>query len=146
MLSQCQQQVPAVLRHSLSSYPSVCKILSSSRASTDEPTGKSLFDPFLHFRSANFKMALQSFHQEIEIVSAEVSSSLTQVRLKPRYIGLVLVDHISSLIRHSGSLFSPNPQQGASSVKCLCLLYTEIYSALVMSGLLSRPGWEQLTQ
>lgn len=79
-------------------------------------------------------MELQSFDQEIKVISAKVSSFLTQVRRNPKLIGLVLVDHISSLIRHPGSLFDPELQQGASSVKCLCLLYIEILSTLVISG------------
>ena len=79
-------------------------------------------------------MELQSFGQEIKVVSAKVSSPLIQVRPKPRLTGLVLVDSISSLIRHPGSLFAPKLQEGASSVKHLCLLYIEIHSALVISG------------
>lgn len=80
------------------------------------------------------QMELQSFSQEIEVVSDKISSFLIQVRPKLRLIGLVLVDRISSLIRHPGSLFAPKPQQGASSVNCLCLLYIEIHSAVVISG------------
>lgn len=83
-------------------------------------------------------MELQSFGQEIEIVSAKVSCSLFQVRLKLRLQGLVLVDCISIFIRYPGSLFTSKPQQGASSVTCLCFLYVEIPSALVISGSLEQ--------
>lgn len=69
------------------------------------------------------QVELQSSGQEIEVVSAEISSPLIQVRPKPRLKGLVLVDPISSLLRGPRSLFVLKPQQGVSSVKCLCLFY-----------------------
>lgn len=59
------------------------------------------------------QVELQSSGQEIEVVSAEVSSPLIQVRPKPRLKGLVLVDPISSLLRGPRSLFLNHSKESA---------------------------------